>query len=230
MAVDEVLAGWAAGQNGCVLRFYQWSQPTLSLGYFQPLAERDSHPASRVAACVRRPSGGGAILHDRELTYCLAVAERHPLATDAETLYRQVHGTLIDALQQRGVRATLGVSTNKISAADQPFLCFQRRATGDVLVQHEKIGGSAQWRGQGAILQHGSVILHRSDAAPEIAGLAELTATEIAPGELVELWQAEFARQLQLRWLEKPLTEAELDACRQLVETKYGSSLWNERR
>ena len=78
MAVDETLGEIAAESGIATLRFYGWSRPTLSLGYFQNYDERLSHSASMNCAIVRRASGGGAILHDRELTYSLALpcAER----------------------------------------------------------------------------------------------------------------------------------------------------------
>src|SRR5688500_20216584 len=80
MAVDEALLESAALENRCTLRFYRWSEPTLSLGYFQRYEDRRQHAASLSCACVRRASGGGAILHDHELTYSLAVPPTHPLA------------------------------------------------------------------------------------------------------------------------------------------------------
>ena len=79
MAVDEALLIDAAENGVATLRFYQWSEPTLSLGYFQRYDDRDQHAASRECAVVRRQTGGGAILHDRELTYSL-VASRQPSA------------------------------------------------------------------------------------------------------------------------------------------------------
>src|SRR5688572_3671775 len=77
MAVDELLLEEAC-RGARALRLYQWSEATLSLGYFQAAAERTEHTASRDCPLVRRASGGGAIVHHRELTYCLAmpVAER----------------------------------------------------------------------------------------------------------------------------------------------------------
>ena len=80
MAVDETLLEAAAAEGLCSLRFYQWAEPTLSLGYFQAYADRNQHEASRQSAVVRRASGGGAIMHDFDVTYSLAVPERHPLA------------------------------------------------------------------------------------------------------------------------------------------------------
>src|SRR5262245_54691837 len=69
MAVDETLLESAAASGAASLRFYGWSEPTLSLGYFQRAAARQTHATSLGCPMVRRPSGGGAILHDWELTY-----------------------------------------------------------------------------------------------------------------------------------------------------------------
>src|SRR5262245_57717493 len=73
MAVDEVLLTAAAASGQATLRFYTWNEPTLSLGYFQAAADRQQHAASLACTLVRRASGGGAILHDRELTYSVAL-------------------------------------------------------------------------------------------------------------------------------------------------------------
>ena len=64
MAVDEALLEAAAADGQCTLRFYRWAEPTLSLGYFQAYCRPPAPPASAGCAVVRRPSGGGAILHD----------------------------------------------------------------------------------------------------------------------------------------------------------------------
>ncbi len=74
MAIDEVLAHSAAERGVNTLRFYSWDPPTLSLGYFQRATDRQTHISSSTCAWVRRTSGGGAILHDRELTYSFATA------------------------------------------------------------------------------------------------------------------------------------------------------------
>ena len=80
MAVDEALLLDASENGSASLRFYGWNAPTLSLGYFQRYDDRDLHAASRDCAVVRRQTGGGAILHDRELTYSLVLPPNHPLA------------------------------------------------------------------------------------------------------------------------------------------------------
>ena len=88
MAVDEALLESAATNNSMTLRLYAWSEPTLSLGYFQRYEDRRLHPESLACTCTRRSSGGGAILHDRELTYSLSVPPDHPMVRTAPLSYR----------------------------------------------------------------------------------------------------------------------------------------------
>src|SRR4051812_32892006 len=72
MAADEVLLESALG-GVASLRFYTWSAPTLSLGYFQHAAERAADANLSRLAWVRRSTGGAAIVHHHELTYALAL-------------------------------------------------------------------------------------------------------------------------------------------------------------
>jgi lipoate-protein ligase A len=229
MAVDEALLE-AADHGQCTLRFYQWDQPALSFGYFQSYEDRRRHEASRSCAAVRRASGGGAILHDREVTYSLAVPARHPLAADRLGLYRAVHVALIEALTDWGIHAALCSPPPRASLAKEPFLCFQRRAAGDVLLSEAKIAGSAQRRRRGAVLQHGSVLLGRSVAAPELPGISDLTGRAIAPRELVEGW---LGRLLE-PWLggrqNETLSDQERNRAAELVDIKYGAPAWTQSR
>src|SRR5262245_22602381 len=88
MARDEVLLRSALDRGVASLRFYTWSEPTLSLGYFQAHVERLADPLLAEVAWVRRPTGGAAILHDRELTYALALPAGAPWHTDESWLCR----------------------------------------------------------------------------------------------------------------------------------------------
>ena len=157
MAVDEVLLDRSAEQGAIALRFYGWSEPTLSLGYFQGYQERQRHAPSSQSAVVRRSSGGGAILHDRELTYSLARRGGQALADDSTWLYTAVHEALIETLSACGIHAALCLGANPADGAEEPFLCFERRAAGDVLLGQAKICAQApsRRRARGPLLQHG---------------------------------------------------------------------------
>ena len=246
MAADETLLDSAAAGTP-TLRFYEWSEPTLSLGYFQAQRDRALHRSSRDYPLVRRQTGGGAILHDRELTYSLALPLAHPLAADAMQLYLAAHRALIDTLGSLGIEAQLrtpGEAARKVSDlgigaqavapvernVSEPFLCFQRAAEGDVLFAGTKICGSAQRRRRGAILQHGSLLLAASPAAPELAGLLELTGNSPSPTELIAPWSRELAFQLRLHLRAAPLDETERERVRTLAVEKYDTAAWNRRR
>jgi len=230
MAVDAALMESAEQSARATLRFYRWDEPTLSLGYFQNHAGRAAHIASNAAPLVRRSTGGGAIVHDRELTYSLTAPVAHPLAADAEAMYQLLHGTLIEALAGMGVTATLCQQGLGLRASEEPFLCFQRRSVGDVICRGEKVAGSAQRRKRGAVLQHGSVILHRSVAAPELMGLAELTGVEVSDAALTVNWQNALAARREIRWQEGELDGVEVERAAQLVDEIYGQPTWNLRR
>ncbi len=270
MAVDETLLERAAAEGCCTLRFYQWAEPTLSLGYFQAYADRAGHEASRNCAVVRRPSGGGAILHDFDVTYSLVVPEGHPLAANRLRTYRAVHDALIEVLAGMGIAASLfaggaaGLGCGEPSrwggsctatpsapaalgrqyncrpnemggnrdptAGREPFLCFQRRAAGDVLVKGEKVAGSAQRRRRGAVLQHGSVLLARSAAAPELDGLKELVAQAISAEELIRAWSERLSAALAMHLERSSLGEADRRRAAELVKEKYASPAWSEAR
>jgi lipoate-protein ligase A len=230
MAVDDVLLETAAESHAASLRFYSWSEPTLSLGYFQSIADRAKHPASRDCPLVRRQTGGGAILHDDELTYSLALPYADPLATDAAWLYNAVHEALIGVLADVAIAATLRGVSEPPGTSAEPFLCFQRATPGDVLVGSVKVCGSAQRRRRGAILQHGSLLLGRSARAPELPGIGDLADHRPDVERLRSAWAAAVAGRLNLALTAGPLSEGELAGVRSLALEKYGSNRWNRRR
>jgi len=229
MAVDELLLESAA-EGRASLRFYQWNEATLSLGYFQQFDERKQHAASRCCAAVRRLTGGGAIVHDRELTYSLALPRGHASADDRDRLYSLAHRSLLAALAEKGLRAEVFCPCAQSGRREEEFLCFQRRTPGDVILGGMKIAGSAQRRRRGAVLQHGSVLLARSSAAPELPGIVELSGIELSPLELIERWQPQLAEAIGLQCADEPLSTEERRRAESLVGLRYGNRTWTEGR
>jgi lipoyl(octanoyl) transferase len=177
MAIDEALLEAVAGTAGpAYLRTYGWTVPSLSLGYFQKLAEARADPRFQSVPLVRRLTGGGAIWHHHELTYALVVPATHPLARPSTKLYHAVHSAIVRALSQRGIPAE---RRGNLALAPQVYekrhlLCFTDPDPEDIVTRGIKIVGSAQRRRGGAVLQHGSVLLARSSRTPELPGICDV--------------------------------------------------------
>ena len=173
MARDEALmVGVGRGQSPPTLRFYRWDPPTISLGYFQHYDDyQHLAPPAGALAVVRRLTGGGAILHDRELTYSLVLATADPmLSSGPNRLYEVAHDAVIEAASAAGITARRGGESDGSGAARGPFFCFARRHVHDVLIGSDKFAGSAQRRTRTAVLQHGSIILDaRFDQQPAVS-------------------------------------------------------------
>lgn len=316
MAVDQALL--ELGELP-VLRLYQWSEPTLTLGYFQTARSREQHLDSSTCPLLRRSTGGGAIVHDRELTYSLILppGSYSQLSTQ---LYDTVHQAVADRLHHLGLAAcrhperptdTAPADANSARVPNQveatarrtettearfdPFLCFKRRAAGDLIVwptaaqadraaasrepsarvpsvheptvhelgahepsvhetsvnepgAHEtsvqghsvpgpsvhepdghKVLGSAQRKRDGAILQHGSVLLERSAHAPQLAGINDFLPPGVRP--TMDQWTRELAAAISaaLGWVPEPsaLTDEELASTERLRHTRFTNAAWN---
>ena len=181
MSMDAALLELAAERERSVVRIYQWSGPTVTLGYFQGSGQAVGSPFPGVPV-VRRLSGGGAILHDQEITYCLVLPASHPARQDPSAVYQTVHRAIIKLLSNEGVPCQLrsefdaiNFSTTVSDTVAEPFLCFLRKNANDIVhASGNKIVGSAQRRRKGVTLQHGSIILKASRVVPQIPGIGEL--------------------------------------------------------
>ncbi len=230
MAIDQLLLDSVSLAGLPALRLYGWSQPTLSLGYFQTAAEREKHQPSRQLALVRRATGGGAIVHHHELTYSLAVPFDAASVGASQELYRQVHGAISSALAEFGVCATTFEKSGRRSNNQQPFLCFMRRTADDLIIGGYKVLGSAQRKTRYAILQHGSLLLRASEFAPELPGLNELTGRSVSASECADCFIRHLGNELDFDFQPEPLTRPERDRVAEIASTRYAAEKWNRRR
>jgi lipoate-protein ligase A len=226
MARDEaILEAVGRGESPPILRFYGWSPPTISLGYFQDYAEYESlPPPAGGLAVVRRQTGGGAILHDLELTYSLTVPIDHPfVAGNASRMYEHVHHAASIVLRDLGVPVQRGPQHGGGCSQRGPFFCFERHGPVDLLAAGRKIMGSAQRRTRAAVLQHGSLILDSRYPQQQCATIAQF-----ARCDLVELTR-ELTRRIAGTELDpSQLSTPELDRSLQLQE-KYAGHEWTRR-
>ncbi|MEO7985425.1 MAG: lipoate--protein ligase family protein [Gemmatimonadales bacterium] len=155
MAIDQTLLERAAvGERW--LRLYGWAPSCLSFGRHEPASRR--YDAARIAALgmdvVRRPTGGRAVWHDREVTYTVACPGG--LGSLRES-YTAIHSMIRDALRSLGVPAEL--APPHAAAGVDAGACFATPAGGEIMVAGRKVVGSAQLRQGDALLQHGSILL-----------------------------------------------------------------------
>lgn len=191
MAGDaQLLERVTADDRQSYVRIYRWVEPTVTLGYFQKdVTDVPEHLKS--CPVVRRLSGGGAILHDREITYSCALPAIHPFCRRPQLLYTTIHRAISGLLNDLGVDAGLRGEADGDSRSAHPggdvrktppglvpehFLCFLRTDPMDLICRGRKIVGSAQRRRRGAVLQHGSILLNASPLEPQIPGISDLTA------------------------------------------------------
>lgn len=230
MARDEALMlGVGRGESPPTIRFYQWNPPTISLGYFQRYADYEKLPSpAGELAVVRRLTGGGAILHDQELTYSMALPVGHPLLSGGPNrLYEIAHDAVIETAKGMGVDASRGCESDDSGAAKGPFFCFARRHCLDVLIGQGKFAGSAQRRTRSAVLQHGSIVLaRRFDQQPAAA------IDSLSDGHAIEEWidgiLASLVQNTKLQFKRDEWRDDEMCQAHDLIE-KYAGDEWTRR-
>lgn len=165
MAVDEaILLAVKEGRVPPTLRLYGWQPACLSIGTFQSVgSDIDADAcASRGIDWVRRPTGGRAILHDREVTYSVAALQSDEcVAGDIMESYRRISVGLLEGLHLLGVQADLAPAAipPTPTGVTKPAACFAAPSQHEIMVDGRKIIGSAQRRQGTALLQHGSILL-----------------------------------------------------------------------
>jgi lipoyl(octanoyl) transferase len=176
MARDVALLDRAAKTGESVFAIYSWARPTLSFGRNQRAVGRydRSRLGERTIDVVRRPTGGRAILHHREITYSVTapLREKEPL----RAAYERINAVLLDGLARIGVTASIARGGKAVKPGATP--CFESPSDGEIVVSGRKLIGSAQWRGKSSFLQHGSILI--DDDQTSLASLAADDAEDAA--------------------------------------------------
>ncbi|HEX6290757.1 MAG TPA: lipoate--protein ligase family protein [Herpetosiphonaceae bacterium] len=249
MAIDQAITDLYAAEQVPTLRFYRWTPACLSLGLGQRL-ERDVDQAACAELgidIVRRPTGGRAILHDQEVTYSLVAASDDPLVYAGSIVqsYRAISHALCAGLAQLGIAPELAPAPSARSA--KSAACFDLPSDYEITLSGRKLVGSAQARQQGAVLQHGSILLHADAEAwtralklpPSLDGLAlarRLIALDEALGytpsfdAVVAALIRGFEQCWQIVLVPGALTPAEEHRAAELLSDKYGHPAWTTRR
>ncbi|AFZ01850.1 lipoate--protein ligase family protein [Calothrix sp. PCC 6303] len=158
MAIDKWLfTQHLNGKHLPTLRFYIWSNPTISLGYHQ-----NNYPESwenivwqgKKLDLVKRPTGGRAVLHQGDLTYSVVTSG---LSNSRILAYQKICEFLISGWEKLGISLSYGTAGR--GYIHNPN-CFGTATNADLVTQEGyKLIGSAQLRRNDVILQHGSMRL-----------------------------------------------------------------------
>jgi lipoate-protein ligase A len=228
MAADEALLHAASESGVASLRFYTWREPTLSLGYFQPAADRLADDRLKHLPWVRRTTGGAALVHHHEVTYSLALPAGKPWQVANEPWACRFHHVVTAALLGAGAE-TRSVVCGEEKRLD-PVLCFLHHAPGDLLAGGAKVVGSAQRKQKGALLQHGGILLARSEYAPRLPGLSELTGVRFSAEQVAALVADRFADTTGWEVVPAHWSADELTLREQFEREKYANPDWNAKR
>jgi lipoate-protein ligase A len=188
MARDVALQARAAKTAETVLSVYSWARPTISFGRNQAAAGLYDLGRIRRAGIdvVRRPTGGRAILHDREVTYSVTAPLEGGLSL--RDAYDRINQILLTALGSLGVGAEIAAPGERAPKPDvRP--CFALPSEGELAAAGRKLVGSAQWRDEGALLQHGSILVDDDQSSlPSFTALpADGDTTIVRPATLRSL-------------------------------------------
>ena len=161
MAFDEALS-LCIDDGPPAIRFYGFSPPTLSVGRFQRV--KDVFDFTRLKregfGFVRRPTGGQAVLHDKELTYSVVLSKNHLSPFRKRVAYRFLSEILIEGLSNLGISADF--SRSRLGDSHNPN-CFGTTGQFEIVTSRgKKIIGSAQSVSPLSCLQHGSIPLTNS--------------------------------------------------------------------
>jgi lipoyl(octanoyl) transferase len=210
MALDEALLENVSRLGKPVLRFYGWTEPAATFGYFQKFSDVESTTPLR--PLIRRPTGGGIVPHDADWTYCAVFPPGHEWhSLKAEESYRRIHDLLRLAFVELKVETELATGSKKSA----PGQCFAGHEKFDLLWHGKKIAGAAQRRNKFGLLIQGSV---QSPAASLSRGDWENAMCAVARDKFPVEW-SEFSPDANLR-----------EYLDQLIREKYLLPAYNRKR
>jgi lipoate-protein ligase A len=210
MALDEALLGVMPRLGRPLLRFYGWTEPAASFGYFQKYSEVER--LTQLRPLIRRPTGGGIVPHDKDWTYSVMFPTSHEwYSVSARESYQRIHQWLQAAFVLVEIEAELASAAAKTRMGE----CFAGFEQFDLLWNERKIAGAAQRRRRDGLLIQGSV-----QPPEEATSRGTWQKAVCAAGEKIHTitWRA---------WMPDKET---LASARELSRTKYSKPDYNEGR
>ncbi|UJF31515.1 lipoate--protein ligase family protein [Paenibacillus hexagrammi] len=262
MAMDEaMLTMHSQGKVPPTVRFYGWNPATLSIGYFQKASEVNQEAvAAEGIGFVRRPTGGRAVLHDKELTYSIIVSETYPgIPRNVTEAYRVLSEGLLQGFRGLGLDAEMvqlaSEEEKEKYASVGSSACFDSPSWYELVVEGRKVAGSAQVRQKDVVLQHGSILLDmdidqlfrlltfsnekvaermKASFVKKAVAINDLLRAQgkaaVTLKQVEEAFRSGIATGLGVELEPSAPTPEEEELAAQLVQEKYGTDAWNLRR
>ncbi|HBB68348.1 MAG: hypothetical protein A2X28_08300 [Elusimicrobia bacterium GWA2_56_46] len=214
MAADEVLCDTLPSPH--TLRFYNWSGPGVTFGYSQRIASVRAGigPEKAALPLVRRPTGGGIVLHETDLTFSFIFHQPGVYFEPAGT-YDRLHRAITGGYARAGIGFELLNEKTADYKTENPVMnCFSRPVNLDILYNGKKVLG-------GALRKFGDYMLYQASfQAPDARSNADFHRNIIA-GAL--------GTEFGLSWNNTVFSERETAKVKALALSKYGAKEWNER-
>jgi len=241
MAVDEALLDSYAADSpraAPTVRLYSWSPPTLSLGRGQDVSWNGSARMADVGEVdvVRRPTGGGAVLHDDERTYSVSGRLRTPpFEGGVLDTYERLARALARAMRLLGAEAH--AEGTRRGGQEAHAVCFEALSSHEISVAGRKLIGSAQVRRRSGFLQHGSILLNvNRQRMGELLGsgrhgerfidLGSALGRTVGAAEVDAALVRSLEETFDARLAPGRLTRDELGAAERHRQDKYATSSW----
>lgn len=254
MAIDEaIMIAHKEGRVKPTLRFYTWEPACITIGYFQKLEDEiDLQRCMELNVdCVRRITGGRAVLHENELTYSVIVSEDNDLMDSSiNKSYKFISEGLVRGLNLSDIYTDKLNKGERIGRENLSPACFNAHASYEVSINKKKVIGSAQSRKNGIILQHGSIILDFDASklfefiktesqerkqrlinftARKASGIENETNIKLDVNKLeINLIQG-IKEHFNVEFIEEDLTDYEREIAKRLYQ-KYSSDEYNKKR
>ena len=240
MAIDEAILTAQKEKPNPTLRFYDWTTPAFSFGYFQDIAAEVDIEACRAEGIelVKRMTGGGTVVHGWDLTYTL-ILPRQAGEMGVSEAYQQIGRSLVKAFKSLGVPAKCYGATADTSQSSQN-ICLTNLAENDVMCNGKKLAGVSVRRNRNGIMFQGYIsldmppapILKRVSKHPEIQKmLCEKSAAINSEGRFINrgsLIQAICETyEVGITFHSGKLSQTEKAEAETLVRTKYATAAWN---
>lgn len=243
MALDEaILKAVSEALSPPTLRLYQWSVPSISIGYFQKICDINTdYCKEKGYPVVRRTTGGMAILHDTELTYSFSARnDSEPFRGGLMQNYMVLSNALVSALRKLNLDAKLNVVKNR---RQRNVMCFKTTSYGEITVHGQKVIGSAQRRYHGSFLQQGTVLMdidrnelyrvfkreYSSDDDNGIGSVSQFIPS-VSTGDVRKALIKAFEEAFSMQFVTDSPTKFELKFAEQMEKRKYSQDEWNFRR